>query len=103
VTHDAFLAQLAEVRKMFEAQLPQRIAALQAACEGALAAPDDRAASAAAGQLAHKLAGSSGTFGFPEVGRVAKSLELLFASFSPARPEQIQTLLTTIQTASKLS
>ncbi|MCR9159275.1 MAG: Hpt domain-containing protein [Nannocystaceae bacterium] len=67
--------RLAELRQGFAARLRERVDAL----ETAVAKVDDRQAAAIAEveQLAHKLAGTAGSYGFHEIGEIAAELEAL--------------------------
>jgi HPt (histidine-containing phosphotransfer) domain-containing protein len=67
--------RLAELRRGFATRLRERVEELQAAVE----AVDDRQPDAVAKveNLAHKLAGTAGSYGFHEVGEVAAELEAL--------------------------
>lgn len=74
-------------RALYAAQLPDKIAAL----ESALRHPDagHEAALAALAQ-AHRLAGSGGTFGFPEVSRAAAGIERILSdnTHTPGFPDE---------------
>lgn len=67
--------KLEEIRRDYAVQLPARLGELVAAVEAALRAPEDEAARDAARRLAHKLAGSAATFGFPAVSSSSSALE----------------------------
>lgn len=80
--------RLAELRRGFAARLRERVEELDAA----VAAVDDRQAAAVARveHLAHKLAGTAGSYGFHEVGEIAAELEALCgAGFDPERAARI--------------
>jgi PAS domain S-box-containing protein len=63
-------------RALYAAQLPDKIAAL----ESALRHPDaGEEATLSALAQAHRLAGSGGTFGFPEISRAAAGIERILA------------------------
>lgn len=77
--------KLKKLRDHFLGQLPGILEELEAACrEGAL--PE-------AHRRAHTLAGTAGTFGFDDVGRAARALELLLqdasAADAPGVPEAL--------------
>ncbi len=67
--------RLAELRRGFAARLRERVEELDAA----VAAVDDRQAVAVSRveHLAHKLAGTAGSYGFHEVGEIAAEIEAL--------------------------
>ena len=67
--------RLAELRQGFAGRLRERVDELDAA----VAAVDDRqpAAVSKVEHLAHKLAGTAGSYGFHEVGEIAAELEAL--------------------------
>ena len=67
--------QLAELRKGYARQLPEKAGRVEAACECFFTQPWDEERCATAVRAAHSLAGSSGTYGFGELGKVAKALE----------------------------
>ncbi|BBK40591.1 hypothetical protein STVA_06110 [Allostella vacuolata] len=104
--------RLAVLRRLDEAGakgIGERIAALRRISAGLWARPAwdavSRAGAQEAGALAHKLAGSGGTFGFPHVSRVAASLETVLAELAqgadpPADVEkQVERLLAALQSA----
>lgn len=74
--------RLAALRNGFASRLRTRVAELERAVEGAMAGHD--AGVERSEQLAHKLAGTAGSFGFQDVGEVAAELEALCgAGFDP--------------------
>jgi HPt (histidine-containing phosphotransfer) domain-containing protein len=110
MSQEAFPTSPDELRRAYATELPERIAALAAACETLLAAPENRAARASAVFLAHKLAGGCGIFGLPGPGRIAKSLELLLLALSeeamkpsaaPPPAQQIRPLVASLREACK--
>jgi chemotaxis protein histidine kinase CheA len=74
---DEIELQLAELRKGYAKQLPEKIQRIEAACEAFFSQAWDEERCATAFRSAHSLAGSSGTYGFRDLGKVAKALELL--------------------------
>jgi len=70
---EGVIEQLRQLRENYAQQLPGKIAALETAAKEC----SDRAGVAALRSLAHGLAGSGSTFGFPEVSETARRLEVL--------------------------
>ena len=68
--------QLAELRKGYARQLPEKAGRVESACEAFFAQPWEEERCMTACRSAHSLAGSSGTYGFGELGKVARALEL---------------------------
>lgn len=68
--------QLAELRKGYARQLPEKAGRVEAACESFFSQPWEEERCMTACRSAHSLAGSSGTYGFGELGKVARALEL---------------------------
>lgn len=66
---------LASLRDDYAARLPEKLDAIESAIRGARERPDDSARLADARQLAHKLSGTAGAYGFPEVGVAAGRVE----------------------------
>ncbi len=88
---DPVAEALRELRREYRAEAPARVAELEQAL-AALRARDD-GAEAALGVLCHRLAGSGGAYGFPEVSTVARELERLVRSepdWTDARLEELQ-------------
>jgi len=73
---DEIERQLAELRKGYARQLPEKAGRVEAACESYFTQPWDEERCTAAIRAAHTLAGSSGTYGYGELGKAAKALEL---------------------------
>ena len=72
--------QLAQLRRAFAQKLPRRMEELTEAAAVLDAAPSSEAALEAVvlvGLLAHRLAGTAGTFGYAELGNLARRLEHL--------------------------
>jgi HPt (histidine-containing phosphotransfer) domain-containing protein len=63
---------LAELRSRFVARTKDRVAALRAAVDRE---PNDEEAASMIASLAHQIAGTAGTFGYPALGRAAAALE----------------------------
>lgn len=70
-----FEAHLEALRERFRTRLCERLEALRAAARQETANPGDRDVTLRIRTLAHDLAGSSGTFGFPDLGEIAAALE----------------------------
>ena len=68
-------ARLSELRVAYAQHLPERIAAIEAAWQGALGETDVGQALQTAVRLAHNLVGSAGTHGFADVSTSARQLE----------------------------
>lgn len=67
--NDDLLAELAEVRRQYTARIPERLVELAAAIEAAIdPALADAARLAHAHLLAHRFAGSAGSYGHAELG-----------------------------------
>jgi len=97
---DAVQAQLAKLRKKFGLALPEKTSAIGAAVASLVAGPWNEQACADAHRQAHSLAGSSGTYGFPEIGGVARTVEAFLkqclesrALLSAAQKSQIDRLI----------
>jgi HPt (histidine-containing phosphotransfer) domain-containing protein len=71
---DAVHAQLAKLRKKYGLALPDKIAGIVAAVAALGPAWEEPSASTAYRQV-HSLAGSSGTYGFPEISGLARAAE----------------------------
>ena len=89
---DALQAQLAKLRCKYGLALPGKVAALEAAVAAQSASAWQEESCATAHRQAHTLAGSSGTYGFPEICAAARALEDLLRQTLDAR-----TLLSPIQ------
>jgi chemotaxis protein histidine kinase CheA len=72
--------ELAELRKAYARELPEKVLRIETACESFFSQGWDVDRCTAACRSAHSLAGSSGTYGFGELGKIAKSLEVLIQS-----------------------
>jgi diguanylate cyclase (GGDEF)-like protein len=67
--------------QLFVAKLPAKLAEIDAASRRFLLAPDDRENFVLLHRLLHTMAGSAGTFGFPEIGERARVLETQLKSY----------------------
>lgn len=67
--------QLAELKKGYARQLPEKAARVETLCESFFSQAWEEERCSTACRSAHSLAGSSGTYGFGELGKVAKLLE----------------------------
>jgi len=81
-----------ELREYFAGRLPERLAEIEDACRAARDAGWTGQPLRTFHRLAHSLAGSGATFGFPEVSETARDLEHLLAGImedgsSPGEPE----------------
>lgn len=75
---DAIKAQFDALKQVFRQQLPPRLAELETAW--AAGRPEE------AHRLAHKLAGTAGTFGMAEVAATARALEHLLGPVRAGAP-----------------
>jgi HPt (histidine-containing phosphotransfer) domain-containing protein len=71
-------AAFAELRVEFAGKLPDRIEAVSRAIRAAGAAREDGELRDAARSVAHKLRGSAGSYGFPEISAAAGRIEEAF-------------------------
>lgn len=67
--------KLAALRRSFAAQVPDKIAEIERCCEALHQADQDLSALSQLHRLSHSLAGSGGTFGFPQLGAQARQIE----------------------------
>src|SRR5438445_4655709 len=70
-------AQLAMLRKKYALALPEKAAALQVAVAPLFEETWQEQAWSSAYRQVHSLAGSSGTYGYPEISSIARALETL--------------------------
>jgi HPt (histidine-containing phosphotransfer) domain-containing protein len=82
---EAAKAQLEKLRRRYGLSLPEKISAIQVALASLLAGPWEEQACQATHRQVHSLAGSSGTFGYPEISRVARAAEILIQRSLEAR------------------
>jgi hypothetical protein len=91
-TPDAIEAVLASVWRSTLPQTRKRFALLASFAESLRAGNASPAARVEAAETAHKLAGSLGTFGFPNGTALARELEVLFDSDADLDPAQVTAL-----------
>ena len=82
---DAVQVQLARLRRKFGLALPDKVSAIDSAFAPILQGPWSEEAANAAYRPIHSLAGSSGTYGFPEISALARSIEALIKESLDAR------------------
>jgi len=75
-----FEAALERLREAYREELPSRLGELRASIEDAAGAPDDREAIGVARELAHRLRGTAGSYGFLQVGEESGRIEELLLS-----------------------
>jgi len=88
---DPVAEALRELRREYHAESPARVAELQRGL-AALSAGEDGAETGLT-MLFHRLAGSGGAYGFPQVSVTARELERLLRSephWTPARLAEVQ-------------
>jgi HPt (histidine-containing phosphotransfer) domain-containing protein len=81
---------MAALWERFRGTTAERVDALEAGIRALRA--DRSAPRAEAVSAAHKLAGSLGTFGFPEASRLARECESLLGSPAPLTPPELDLL-----------
>ena len=81
---EAVQAQLAKLRKKYGLSLPDKIAGIEAAV-AALGPTWEEPASSTAYRQVHSLAGSSGTYGFPDISGIARAAEAILRTSLEAR------------------
>lgn len=84
---------MAALWERFRGTTLERVGALEDALRALRHAPDAAAPRAEAVASAHKLAGSLGTFGFPEASRLARECEHLLDDAAPLAPETLDLLI----------
>ncbi|HWV36867.1 MAG TPA: response regulator [Vulgatibacter sp.] len=72
-----FEGELGRLREAYREELPSRLGELRAAVEDAARAPEDVEAIGVARDLAHRLRGTAGSYGFLQVGEEAGRIEEL--------------------------
>jgi HPt (histidine-containing phosphotransfer) domain-containing protein len=77
VLDDEDRESLRQLRELFAARLPERLAEVDAAWDEARGAAFEPAALARFHRLVHSLSGAGATFGFPAVTAVARRMERL--------------------------
>ena len=84
---DALQAHLLELKKSYTRRLPEKIACIETAFTGFFASAWEERACSESHRLIHSLTGSSGTFGYPDICRVARRAEdILKASLDSRTP-----------------
>lgn len=89
--------QLAELRKSYVKQLPNKLAEIRKAQEDALSTSYNQEAMFKFYRLAHSLAGSGAIYGFAVIGDKARALELALKPHADAMTPPPDALLQTIQ------
>lgn len=85
-------AAMAALWERFRGTTAERVNALEDSVRSLRAIPDDEAARARGVASSHKLAGSLGTFGFPEASRLARECEHILMAAGPLSPLQLDLL-----------
>lgn len=98
--------QLNALRRAYKLQLPERSVQIEATWDQFLLSHGDREYLETLHNLAHRLAGSSATFGFPWLADIARNLELFFKAVLDSKNHptieqqaQIRVLLTALKQA----
>jgi HPt (histidine-containing phosphotransfer) domain-containing protein len=101
---DAVQVQLARLRKKYGLALPEKISGIEAAFAPLFAGPWEEKACATAYRQIHSLAGSSGTYGFPDICGIARASEALLKEcldsrslLTPTQKTQIDDLVTKLR------
>ena len=74
---DAVQAQLAKLKRKYGLALPEKISSLEAAFAPLFAGSWEEQVCSTAYRQVHSLAGSSGTYGYTDLGLLARSVEAL--------------------------
>jgi chemotaxis protein histidine kinase CheA len=97
---DAVQAQLAKLRQKYGLALPGKISGIEEAVAPLSAGPWEEEACSAAYRRVHSLAGSSGTYGFPEICSIARAAEAILKEcldsrslLPPIRKAQVDDLM----------
>jgi HPt (histidine-containing phosphotransfer) domain-containing protein len=69
--------KLAELHRAYASGLPTQVQGVRAAISAWMANPSDAALQTEAKRLAHRIAGTAGSYGLIEVGMAARAVELL--------------------------
>jgi hypothetical protein len=89
---DAVPNQLAKLKQKYAAGLPEKVGKVGAQVDAFLAAPWQEELCFTTYRMIHSLAGSAGTYGYAELGNVARTGELLvkgsLESRAPLGPSQ---------------
>jgi HPt (histidine-containing phosphotransfer) domain-containing protein len=101
---DALQAQLLELKKAYARQLPDKVAKVEEACRAFLGSPWEELSASNTYRLAHSLAGSSGTYGYPEICAAARAAESILktslesrAPLAPDRREELTSQLSRLK------
>lgn len=93
---DAVQAKLLELKRAYARQLPEKLARIDAAFAAFVGAPWEEQACSTSYRLLHSLAGSSGTYGFDEICKVARQAEAVLKeclesrrALSPDRRQEV--------------
>lgn len=84
-------AALLAIQAAYTAQLPERLREIGAYLQHCLSEPQVGGHYEDLLMRLHKLAGSAGTFGFPELGRRATELEILLDGYLKGTPPETST------------
>lgn len=94
---DAKREKLEALRRRLLERLPGMLADIDTACRDTLAAPGDAARRERAVLASHSMAGTAGTYGFPEIGEVSRDLEKALRGAGPSPARDVETLLARLQ------
>lgn len=93
----SFEAGIARIRDRFIAQLPERVAELDGLLDELYENVDGKAAVTGIRNIAHKLHGQAGCFGFADLGEIAAKLEeqadLVIEAKGPFDTEDVEAYL----------
>jgi chemotaxis protein histidine kinase CheA len=82
---DALQAQLRELKRAYARSLPEKVAKIESAFRTFFASAWEEAACGSTYRLIHSLAGSSGTYGFDDLCKTARSAEAVLKESMEAR------------------
>lgn len=74
---DAVQVQLARLRKKYGLALPDKISGIEKSLAPVFSGPWEEQVCAAAYRQVHSLAGSSGTYGYPEISSLSRAAEAI--------------------------
>lgn len=74
---DALRQKIAALREKYGLTLPGQVSTLAEAVQAWQAAPQDVAKATEAARIAHRLCGTSGSYGFADISEAAKAVETL--------------------------
>ena len=72
---DAVQAQLDKLKKKYGRELPEKVSRVEAALATLIAGPWEEQVCMTAYRHTHSLAGSSGTYGYNEISKIARAAE----------------------------